>query len=309
MTWNIHKKLLLTGLNTAPALDPCLVEPICDFQWDPAGCMEQDLSPDKTSNKKLLPPAIGAAVLIHLLLFLLWSRVGMTEVPSLSNPPLMTFTFSFQNPEPLAMANSGPPATPSKSIQNHEVKTSLKQPLFAGTPNKDELKPQPEPVGSAEKPSSAPEPSSDSGNALITPIAGAEGEQASDPDGGATSLINPNAALSSAGIYQTAYHNTPGTGQTPMVKAAPDYGINPAPEYPVLAKHRGYEGLVFLEVLVDRKGKVAELRLARSSGYPVLDQAALQAVKKWLFKPAKRGTEPVEDWVKVPIRFQLNEQN
>jgi protein TonB len=62
---------------------------------------------------------------------------------------------------------------------------------------------------------------------------------------------------------------------------------------------------VTLEVLVNREGRVEDLRLSASSGYSVLDQAALTSVKTWLFDPGTRGGEKVDMWVKVPVRFQL----
>jgi protein TonB len=72
-----------------------------------------------------------------------------------------------------------------------------------------------------------------------------------------------------------------------------------------MARKRGYQGTVVLEVLVDRGGKVKELNLSASSGYSVLDQAALASVKTWIFDPGTRGGEKVDMWVKVPVRFQL----
>jgi protein TonB len=87
--------------------------------------------------------------------------------------------------------------------------------------------------------------------------------------------------------------------------ARPLYQKNPSPEYPRLAKRRGYEGTVVLEVLVDEEGRVEDMRLFRSSKHRILDRAAMASVREWLFKPGMRGQEPVEMWVKIPIRFQL----
>ena len=81
---------------------------------------------------------------------------------------------------------------------------------------------------------------------------------------------------------------------------------NPAPPYPVLARRRGYEGLVLLEVLVTREGRVAELRVKKSSGYKVLDRAAVKAVKNWLFEPGVKNGTTIDMWVEVPVRFRLN---
>ena len=88
-------------------------------------------------------------------------------------------------------------------------------------------------------------------------------------------------------------------------EAVPLYLKNPPPEYPSVAKRRGYEGTVVLEVFVDREGRVMDLSLFQSSGHNVLDRAAMKAVKGWLFEPARRGQEAVDMWVKVPLTFRL----
>ena len=88
-------------------------------------------------------------------------------------------------------------------------------------------------------------------------------------------------------------------------EARPAYKDNPRPRYPKRAKRRGYEGTVLLEVLVDRNGRVKELRILTSSGHSVLDRAALKSVKGWLFEPGMVGDEKVDMWVRVPVRFEL----
>jgi protein TonB len=88
-------------------------------------------------------------------------------------------------------------------------------------------------------------------------------------------------------------------------EATPLYRRNPVPEYPLAARKRGFQGTVVLEVHVDRQGRVADLRLSASSGYSVLDQAAMASVKTWLFDPGTRGGEKADMWVKVPVRFKL----
>lgn len=88
-------------------------------------------------------------------------------------------------------------------------------------------------------------------------------------------------------------------------EARPIYRKNPPPEYPKLARKRRYQGTVILEVLVDCKGRAADLRIFTSTGYPILDKVAMKSVKNWLFEPGMKGNEKVEMWVRVPIRFQL----
>lgn len=91
----------------------------------------------------------------------------------------------------------------------------------------------------------------------------------------------------------------------PIREAIPVYRKNPSPKYPGVARRRGYQGTVIMEVLVNREGRVEDLRLFQSSGYTVLDRAATDSVKNWLFEPGMRGDEKVEMWVKVPVRFRL----
>jgi protein TonB len=87
--------------------------------------------------------------------------------------------------------------------------------------------------------------------------------------------------------------------------AKPNYLKNPAPAYPIRARNQGQQGLVELEVEINSDGSVKNLRLKKSSGYFMLDDAALSAVKQWEFLPANRGGVFVDSRVAVPVRFRL----
>jgi len=91
-----------------------------------------------------------------------------------------------------------------------------------------------------------------------------------------------------------------------ILEARPIYRINPPPPYPIIARKRGYQGNAVLEVLIDKHGKVIDLRVFSSSGYSILDRTAIASVKNWLFQPGMSGSDKIEMWVRVPIRFQLN---
>jgi protein TonB len=87
--------------------------------------------------------------------------------------------------------------------------------------------------------------------------------------------------------------------------ATAGYLKNPAPQYPDLAMRRGWEGTVLLRVQVLASGQPGEIQIQQSSGRTQLDEAALAAVKRWSFVPAKQGNVPQAGWVSVPIDFKL----
>lgn len=90
-----------------------------------------------------------------------------------------------------------------------------------------------------------------------------------------------------------------------VVEAVPLEFVNPAPEYPALARRRGWEGTVVLQVRVDKDGRPADVTVLESSGYRALDDAASRAVRQWRFRPARAGAINFESTVNIPVRFQL----
>ena len=89
--------------------------------------------------------------------------------------------------------------------------------------------------------------------------------------------------------------------------ATPEYGINPKPEYPLLARRRGYEGEVVFIVQVLDDGNVGEMKMIKTSGYKILDNSALAALREWKFVPGNFNGKTVSSWVKIPILFRLND--
>ena len=96
-----------------------------------------------------------------------------------------------------------------------------------------------------------------------------------------------------------------GSGMGMVRAAVPLYKVNPPPPYPVAARRKGQQGMVVLSVHVDAQGRVSNLWLFKSSEYRSLDNAAIAAVKDWLFEPAMQGGKNVAMWVNVPVRFEL----
>ena len=89
----------------------------------------------------------------------------------------------------------------------------------------------------------------------------------------------------------------------PFVPAA--YRDTPLPSYPSAAREQGLEGVVVLGVLVGVNGRPVEIAVRTSSGARTLDEAAVDAVTRWRFSPAREGRKAVESWVEVPLKFAL----
>ena len=90
--------------------------------------------------------------------------------------------------------------------------------------------------------------------------------------------------------------------------AQPNYLKNPAPRYPREAKNARQEGMVLLTAQVSGMGLAEQVTVKNSSGFPLLDEAALKAVERWKFKPAKIGSMAIASQVEIPIRFQLDKK-
>lgn len=99
-------------------------------------------------------------------------------------------------------------------------------------------------------------------------------------------------------------------GQSGPVTSAPRFDAaylnNPDPAYPAVSRRIGEEGRVILRVLVSSLGRAEQVEVRASSGSPRLDEAALAAVKRWRFEPARQGEAAIQAWVLVPISFHLD---
>jgi len=85
----------------------------------------------------------------------------------------------------------------------------------------------------------------------------------------------------------------------------PSYFKNPPPPYPEEARRAKQEGKVFLRVSIGPSGDVLGVTVRVSSGFSVLDEAALKTVSGWKFKPARIGGVSISTSVDIPILFQL----
>mgnify|MGYP006271870189 CR=1 FL=1 len=91
------------------------------------------------------------------------------------------------------------------------------------------------------------------------------------------------------------------------VSISASYGAsNAKPVYPTMSKRMGEQGTVVLRVLVKSDGSAGTVEVKSPSGFPRLDQSAVEAVKTWRFNPATLDGKPVDEWYQVPIPFKLN---
>lgn len=76
------------------------------------------------------------------------------------------------------------------------------------------------------------------------------------------------------------------------------------PDYPNEALKNKLEGTVWVSLWIDESGKVAEAKVTKTDN-EIFNQAAMDAGKRWVFKPAIAKGKPVAVWVTVPFRFKL----
>ena len=97
-----------------------------------------------------------------------------------------------------------------------------------------------------------------------------------------------------------------GSGNALSGLARPLGGYQVKPLYPESARKAGAQGITLLKLRVLENGKVGEVQIEQSAGHPDLDMAAADAVRRWLFEPARMGKQPVAVWVLLPVKFELH---
>ena len=88
--------------------------------------------------------------------------------------------------------------------------------------------------------------------------------------------------------------------------ARPKYRTNPLIGYPDAARVERQQGVVILRIEVSAAGRAESVELETSSGYPMLDERAVDVVRRWSFEPARNLSGPVASVLSQPIRFTLN---
>ena len=262
--------------------------------------------------KRLIPAAI-VAIGIHILLMRMdfgWMNLAEVKKPSTGSVTIILESIQPQTIKPQ-----------SEPLPSNRYPQETNKPVVETTPkNESPLTPavKPKPVEAVKKPEKkTPIVKS----ALAKQIRPAEPKKPAPPDqapqkspesfpdessqGTKAPLPPPQEETTGVGTGPVAAVSNQAALTSALEEAQPEYSKNPPISYPNRARRKGYEGTVLLEVLVNRKGTVDDLRILASSGYAILDSSAVKSVKTWSFKPAKKGKNTVDMWVQVPVRFKL----
>ncbi len=235
-----------------------------------------------TARHKLSWFAFGLVAFAHFtVLFALHKNKSQVVVPETLPKPIMVSLFNGQPANPTPKIANAPSPTPKipvtpKPKQNKtkkaQIKPDKKVPTKTAIPTVVERKPTNEGLAT-EKLS----------------ITSDKQESASTPAVQITNNTKSNTA-------DTKY-------QAPSFNAG--YLHNPPPKYPAMSRRLGEQGRTLLRVMVSADGAAVSVTLQTSSGSSRLDEAALDAVRRWRFVPAKRGDQAVSASVVVPIKFSL----
>lgn len=163
--------------------------------------------------------------------------------------------------------------------------------------------PPPEPPKPEPKPQPKPRPKPPSDKAITVPEA--PREPAPPPP------VAPSAAAPAEAVKRPAQppSGPPGPpAEAPVVPPRVDAAHlnNPAPQYPSVSRRLGEQGQVLLDVHILPDGSVGEVRLRQTSGHRRLDDAAIAAVQRWRYVPARRGDTAIAYWYVQPIVFSLS---
>lgn len=214
---------------------------------------------------------------------------AQSSPPAVETPPAPVVELSPPVAPPVEPAREepkkiAPPPTAQRPAPPTEAKRTVKStPSNQKPPTKPAAASVPKKQAAAPVPSPSPTPTQ-SGRSPTAPV-----------------QANPNPSAAYSGTP-----DGPSSGKASTVPAPEgpvDVAIlkvlkKPAPEYPMTSRKRGEEGRVTILITI-QSGRVTEASVERSSGFTRLDNAALQAVRRWIFD--HQGTVRA----RVPVRFTL----
>ena len=116
---------------------------------------------------------------------------------------------------------------------------------------------------------------------------------------------SPAPAPKTASANSAAQNSTLISDKGVVTEAATTVPVQP--KYPRLSQRRNEEGDVQLAIEVSASGKPGKIRVVQSSGYKRLDEAAVKAVQKATFTPARKFGRPIDSTTTITITFRLTD--
>ncbi len=293
-------------------------EPVrINFRALPQHLTEPDRLADPLRPTAVSPSSLALAIAWHLLVLVsvVWLSGSVTETILVPPEPPFSMIFEQAPVVPAAAAPNEPqtsaaPIVPVPAAPSLREHTDLPPPAEpappqaeAPVPAEPQTLPQPpaaqvpdQPVAQIMPdlplppvpPARPPRPRS-----AVTPQPSRE----TLPSGPAPAAVAPAASVAIA------------RGTPVLIPPRPVAGMasDRAPVYPETARRRNEQGRVVLRVNVGPAGTALAVAVGRSSGFPVLDNAAVDAVRNWRFIPATEGGRPVPATAEVPVVFRLED--
>lgn len=192
------------------------------------------------------------------------------------------------------------PAPPPPRERAAPVRRPEPPRLKAAPPKVEE--PAPPPVAEAPTPAAevAPAPTTVATLPAISEPAPVPGPPAPATTSGPTISLPPSAPV-------VAAKPPAPTPDAVTQTARPQGGYQVRPAYPSAPRRLGIQGTTMLRVHILADGRIGDVRVEQSAGHPDLDQAAMEAVRRWRFEPARRGADAVAMWVLLPVEFRLTQ--
>ncbi|MBI1260342.1 MAG: TonB family protein [Rhizobiales bacterium] len=239
-----------------------------------------------------LPLSMAASLVVHLALFsgaLIW----FSPEGGLSEPAGTAATARISGPIEISLVAWSPPA-----------------PKPVATPEKsDRPKPKPAPRETVvAKPEMAVVKTAPAKEAITSsqPVATETNSGMAEASKDSSAMAAGEAGSQAGAGDGSASTSPAGESAAPVFVSEPKFRVPPRPPvYPLRAQRLGQHGEALIRARLDRRGMPADVRLWKSTGHVLLDNAALAAVRRWQFEPARRQGIPVEGWVQIPVRFAL----
>lgn len=256
------------------------------------------------------PRRYGSAWLISGIVHGLLIAVGLWSGTQILDTPRPTIRLVFGEPPPPPPAPLGAPTAEGVAPVPEQPPAVVEKPKLRARPKPKEperltivkkKKPLEEPKPRQSEPSVPPRPETIPQPAPAVTAAQA-GVTAGATAGNSNGVIGGVTGGQTGGVIG-------GLGKEPLpvsqVATPPLLVSRVMPDYPRQARLRGVEGLVLLEAILDPEGSIEDdIKVLQS--IPSLDQAAVEALRRWRFRPARDHTnQPVRVILEVPVRFVL----